>query len=177
MILQRFNYDLLGVVISRNMDIGSLMSALSTMLATKPELSEVLSEVITPFDALKITFDLIQSNLEVIIGLKASLKVSKKTLETAVKVYNVGSTASMILLDTKAVASGFPLATGSQAALTPLKVAVENATTELQNLDSEINEKTEELTTLTNEYKKSFDSAVDALFTKLADIGQKNIII
>lgn len=175
MILQRLNSELLGVEISRNMEINALVSALNTGLADKPELSDLLNPVTIPFSALQITSNIIQMQLENIISLKTNLKGAKRTLELAVKAYNIGSTLSMTLLDLKPAVSGSPPATGTQIALTPLKVAVENGTTNLQKLEDQLDTQTMALSDLTSQYKENYDLAVNSLFEKLAELGNKNI--
>lgn len=177
MILQRLNSELLGVEISRNMEINALISALNTGLADKPELSDLLNPVTIPFLALQITSNIIQMQLENIIAVKDNLKGAKRTLELAVKAYNVGSTLSMALIDAKPAVNGSPPATGSQIALTPLKVAVENGTTNLQNLEDQVETQTSELSEMTSQYKENYDLAINALFEKIAELGNKNITV
>lgn len=178
MILQRVDsMALLGVEVNKNMEIGVLISAMNIGLANHPDLGSQFSEIMSVLDGVSVLKSTIVGALAIIITQKQTLKTAKRTLEIAVKAYNVGATGSMTLLDVKIAANGFPPATGTSAALTPLKIGVENATTALQDCEDTIQAGLDELEDLTAQYKEQMDAAVETLIDKIADLGGKNIVV
>lgn len=178
MILERVDsYGVLGVEINRNMEITSIIAATNLGLGNKPDLAGQFSAIMSALDGVAVLKSTIATNLATIITQKQNLKTAKRTLEIAVKAYNVGATASMVLIDVKPAVNGSPPATGTSAALTPLKVAVEKATKALQDLEDLIQVGFDELQNLTAQYKEDLDEAVDNLIKKIADLGNKNIEI
>lgn len=178
MILERFDsVALLGVEINRNMKADVVIAAMNIGLANTPELAGQFSAIMSALNIVSVLGTVIYANLGTILTQKQNLVTAKRTLEIAVKAYQIGSTAAMILIDSKPSANGVAPGTGSSAALTPLKVAVENATSALQDLEDLIQAGMAELNTLTAEYKEKLDLAVDNLIKKIAELGDQNIVV
>lgn len=177
-VLERIgSFDLLGVEINENMDIHTLLTALNLGFVYHPELLVQFVAVMPLLDAVKIADELVESKMAIIVGLKNNVTTAKRTLQTAVKLYNVGSAISMKLLDTKPAINGSPPGTGAEVYLNPLKTAVETATMELQDLEDEITDGLAEFSLLYSQYKEDLNTAVKSLMSKIAELGKKNITI
>lgn len=178
MILERFDsVALLGVEVNRNMECDVVIAAMNIGLSNKPELASQFSAIMSALSIVSVLGTVIYSNLETILTHKQNLVTAKRTLEIAVKAYQISSTAAMILIDVKPSVNGVAPGTGSSAVLTPLKIAVENATTVLQDLEDLIQAGMTELNTLTAEYKEQLNVAVDNLIKKIAELGNQNIVV
>ena len=175
--LRRLNIDFLGVYISINMDINTLLAAINLGLGNRPELQLVLGAYISVLQNLQQVNVEISNLLNLLITAKQNLKQAKRVLEIANKVLSAQFTLSIGAIDVKPVVNNTPIATGALANLTPLKVALETATTSLQALEDEIDEMQEQLIELTNEYREQLDEAVNNFIEKIADLGGKNIEI
>ena len=173
--LRRLNIDFLGVYISINMDINTLLAAINLGLGNRPELQLVLGAYISVLQNLQQVNVEISNLLNLLITAKQNLKQAKRVLEIANKVLSAQFTLSIGAIDVKPVVNNTPIATGALANLTPLKVALETATTSLQALEDEIDEMQEQLIELTNEYREQLDEAVNNFIDKIADLGGKNI--
>ena len=173
--LRRLNIDFLGVYISVNMDINTLLAAINLGLGNRPELQLVLGAYISVLQNLQQVNVEISNLLNLLITGKQNLKQAKRVLEIANKVLSAQFTLSIGAIDVKPVVNNTPIATGALANLTPLKVALETATTSLQQLEDEIDEMQEQLIELTNEYREQLDEAVNNFIEKIADLGGKNI--
>ena len=173
--LRRLNIDFLGVYISVNMDINTLLAAINLGLGNRPELQLVLGAYISVLQNLQQVNVEISNLLNLLITGKQNLKQAKRVLEIANKVLSAQFTLSIGAIDVKPVVNNTPIATGALANLTPLKIAVETATTSLQALEDEIDEMQEQLIELTNEYREQLDEAVNNFIEKIADLGGKNI--
>ena len=173
--LRRLNIDFLGVYISVNMDINTLLAAINLGLGNRPELQLVLGAYISVLQNLQQVNVEISNLLNLLITAKQNLKQAKRVLEIANKVLSAQFTLSIGAIDVKPVVNNTPIATGALANLTPLKVALETATTSLQQLEDEIDEMQEQLIELTNEYREQLDEAVNNFIEKIADLGGKNI--
>lgn len=173
--LRRLNIDFLGVYISVNMDINTLLAAINLGLGNRPELQLVLGAYISVLQNLQQVNVEISNLLNLLITAKQNLKQAKRVLEIANKVLSAQFTLSIGAIDVKPVVNNTPIATGALANLTPLKVALETATTSLQALEDEIDEMQEQLIELTNEYREQLDEAVNNFIEKIADLGGKNI--
>ena len=173
--LRRLNIDFLGVYISVNMDINTLLAAINLGLGNRPELQLVLGAYISVLQNLQQVNVEISNLLNLLITGKQNLKQAKRILEIANKVLSADFTLSIGKIDIKPVVNGSPLGTGALATLTPLKTAFETATTSLQALEDEIDEMQEQLIELTNEYREQLDEAVNNFIEKIADLGGKNI--
>ena len=173
--LRRLNIDFLGVYISVNMDINTLLAAINLGLGNRPELQLVLGAYISVLQNLQQVNVEISNLLNLLITAKQNLKQAKRVLEIANKVLSAQFTLSIGAIDVKPVVNNKPIATGALANLTPLKVALETATTSLQQLEDEIDEMQEQLIELTNEYREQLDEAVNNFIEKIADLGGKNI--
>ena len=173
--LRRLNIDFLGVYISVNMDINTLLAAINLGLGNRPELQLVLGAYISVLQNLQQVNVEISNLLNLLITGKQNLKQAKRVLEIANKVLSADFTLSIGKIDIKPVVNGSPLGTGALATLTPLKTAFETATTSLQALEDEIDEMQEQLIELTNEYREQLDEAVNNFIEKIADLGGKNI--
>ena len=178
MILERYNsVAVLGVYISSNMEINTLVPKMKEALVLKPELNETFGSLMDSLFVIQGLSNQITSKISTIIEIKSALKGLKRGLELAVKAYNVGSTISMKLMDVKPAVNGSPLATGADASLTPLKVAVENATTKLQDNEDLLDQSTTELIEMATEFEDKYSSAVELLMSKISELGNSNIII
>ena len=155
--LRRLNIDFLGVYISINMDINTLLAAINLGLGNRPELQLVLGAYISVLQNLQQVNVEISNLLNLLITTKQNLKQAKRVLEIANKVLSAQFTLSIGAIDVKPVVNNKPIATGALANLTPLKVALETATTSLQQLEDEIDEMQEQLIELTNEYREQLD--------------------
>ena len=175
--LRRLNIDFLGVYISVNMDINTLLAAINLGLGNRPELQLVLGAYISVLQNLQQVNVEISNLLNLLITAKQNLKQAKRVLEIANKVLSADFTLSIGKIDIKPVVNGSPLSTGALATLTPLKTAFETATTSLQALEDEIDEMQEQLIELTNEYREQLDEAVNNFIEKIADLGGNNIEI
>ena len=175
--LRRLNIDFLGVYISINMDINTLLAAINLGLGNRPELQLVLGAYISVLQNLQQVNVEISNLLNLLITAKQNLKQAKRVLEIANKVLSAQFTLSIGAIDVKPVVNNTPIATGALANLTPLKIAVETATTSLQQLEDEIDEMQEQLIELTNEYREQLDEAVNNFIEKIADLGGNNIEI
>ena len=176
MILERFDsVVVIGIYISPNMPVDVLVAKMNEGLNSKPELSETFGVLMNSLSVLDVLNTQITSKITTIIAFKSSLKSLKRALEIAVKAYNVGSALSMKLMDLKPVVNGSPLATGADAALTPLKVGVETATSKLQDAEDSLDTATTELIDMTSEFEKQYSKVVDQLMSKIAELGNKNI--
>ena len=173
--LRRLNIDFLGVYISVNMDINTLLAAINLGLGNRPELQLVLGAYISVLQNLQQVNVEISNLLNLLITAKQNLKQAKRVLEIANKVLSAQFTLSIGAIDVKPVVNNTPIATGALANLSPLKVALETATTSLQQLEDEIDEMQEQLIELTNEYREQLDEAVNNFIEKIADLGGKNI--
>ena len=173
--LRRLNIDFLGVYISINMDINTLLAAINLGLGNRPELQLVLGAYISVLQNLQQVNVEISNLLNLLITAKQNLKQAKRVLEIANKVLSAQFTLSIGAIDVKPVVNNTPIATGALANLTPLKIAVETATTSLQALEDEIDEMQEQLIELTNEYREQLDEAVNNFIEKIADLGGKNL--
>ena len=173
--LRRLNIDFLGVYISINMDINTLLAAINLGLGNRPELQLVLGAYISVLQNLQQVNVEISNLLNLLITAKQNLKQAKRVLEIANKVLSAQFTLSIGAIDVKPVVNNTPIATGALANLTPLKVALETATTSLQQLEDEIDEMQEQLIELTNEYREQLDEAVNNFIEKIADLGGKNL--
>lgn len=173
--LRRLNIDFLGVYISVNMDINTLLAAINLGLGNRPELQLVLGAYISVLQNLQQVNVEISNLLNLLITTKQNLKQAKRVLEIANKVLSAQFTLSIGAIDVKPVVNNTPIATGALANLTPLKVALETATTSLQQLEDEIDEMQEQLIELTNEYREQLDEAVNNFIEKIADLGGKNL--
>ena len=173
--LRRLNIDFLGVYISINMDINTLLAAINLGLGNRPELQLVLGAYISVLQNLQQVNVEISNLLNLLITAKQNLKQAKRVLEIANKVLSAQFTLSIGAIDVKPVVNNTPIATGALANLTPLKVALETATTSLQALEDEIDEMQEQLIELTNEYREQLDEAVNNFIEKIADLGGKNL--
>ena len=173
--LRRLNIDFLGVYISVNMDINTLLAAINLGLGNRPELQLVLGAYISVLQNLQQVNVEISNLLNLLITAKQNLKQAKRVLEIANKVLSAQFTLSIGAIDVKPVVNNTPIATGALANLTPLKVALETATTSLQQLEDEIDEMQEQLIELTNEYREQLDEAVNNFIEKIADLGGKNL--
>ena len=173
--LRRLNIDFLGVYISVNMDINTLLAAINLGLGNRPELQLVLGAYISVLQNLQQVNVEISNLLNLLITAKQNLKQAKRLLEIANKVLSAQFTLSIGAIDVKPVVNNTPIATGALANLTPLKVALETATTSLQQLEDEIDEMQEQLIELTNEYREQLDEAVNNFIEKIADLGGKNL--
>ena len=173
--LRRLNIDFLGVYISVNMDINTLLAAINLGLGNRPELQLVLGAYISVLQNLQQVNVEISNLLNLLITAKQNLKQAKRVLEIANKVLSAQFTLSIGAIDVKPVVNNTPIATGALANLTPLKVALETATTSLQALEDEIDEMQEQLIELTNEYREQLDEAVNNFIEKIADLGGKNL--
>ena len=173
--LRRLNIDFLGVYISVNMDINTLLAAINLGLGNRPELQLVLGAYISVLQNLQQVNVEISNSLNLLITAKQNLKQAKRVLEIANKVLSAQFTLSIGAIDVKPVVNNTPIATGALANLTPLKIAVETATTSLQALEDEIDEMQEQLIELTNEYREQLDEAVNNFIEKIADLGGKNL--
>ena len=173
--LRRLNIDFLGVYISVNMDINTLLAAINLGLGNRPELQLVLGAYISVLQNLQQVNVEISNLLNLLITAKQNLKQAKRILEIANKVLSADFTLSIGKIDIKPVVNGSPLGTGALATLTPLKTAFETATTSLQALEDEIDEMQEQLIELTNEYREQLDEAVNNFIEKIADLGGKNL--
>ena len=176
MILERFDsVAVIGIYISPNMPVDVLVSKMNEGLNSKPELNEIFGVVMNSLSVLDVLNTQITSKITTIIAFKASLKSLKRALEMAVKAYNVGSALSMKLIEIKTIVNSSPLATGADAALTPLKVGVETATSKLQDAEDSLDTATTELIDMTSEFEKQYSKVVDQLMSKIAELGNKNI--
>ena len=175
MVLRRLNIDFLGVYISVNMDINTLLAAINLGISNKPELQAVLGVYISALETLQQISIEINSAYTTLYTAKANLKVAKRTLETANKLLSLEMTLRIGAIDVKPVINGSPIATGATAVLLPLKVALETATTSLQQLEDEIDTMQDELISLTNDYRQQLDEAVNNFIEKIADLGGKNL--
>ena len=173
--LRRLNIDFLGVYISVNMDINTLLAAINLGLGYRPELQLVLGAYISVLQNLQQVNVEISNLLNLLITAKQNLKQAKRVLEIANKVLSADFTLSIGKIDIKPVVNGSPLSTGALATLTPLKTAFETATTSLQELEDEIDVMQEQLIELTNEYREQLDEAVNNFIEKIADLGGKNL--
>ena len=173
--LRRLNIDFLGVYISVNMDINTLLAAINLGLGNRPELQLVLGAYISVLQNLQQVNVEISNLLNLLITGKQNLKQAKRVLEIANKVLSADFTLSIGKIDIKPVVNGSPLGTGALATLTPLKTAFDTATTSLQALEDEIDEMQEQLIELTNEYREQLDEAVNNFIEKIADLGGKNL--
>ena len=173
--LRRLNIDFLGVYISVNMDINTLLAAINLGLGNRPELQLVLGAYISVLQNLQQVNVEISNLLNLLITAKQNLKQAKRVLEIANKVLSAQFTLSIGEIDVKPVVNNTPIATGATAVLSPLKVALETATTSLQQLEDEIDEMQEQLIELTNEYREQLDEAVNNFIEKIADLGGKNL--
>lgn len=175
--LRRLNIDFLGVYISVNMDINTLLAAINLGLGNRPELQLVLGAYISVLQNLQQVNVEISNLLNLLITAKQNLKQAKRILEIANKVLSADFTLSIGKIDIKPVVNGSPLSTGALATLTPLKTAFETATTSLQELEDEIDAAQEDLIELTQDYRKQLDEAVNNFIDKIADLGGNNIEI
>lgn len=175
--LRRLNIDFLGVYISVNMDIDTLLAAINLAVSNKPELQAVLGIYITVLQGLQRINIEINNLLQLLIITKQNLKQAKRALEIANKGFTIGATLSVGAIDITPVVNGKPIGTGASTALAPLKTTLETATSSLQALEDEIDVMQEDLIELTNSYRQQLDAAVNNFIEKIADLGGNNIEI
>ena len=84
--LRRLNIDFLGVYISVNMDINTLLAAINIGLGNRPELQLVLGAYISVLQNLQQVNVEISNSLNLLITAKQNLKQAKRVLEIANKV-------------------------------------------------------------------------------------------
>lgn len=167
----------LGVEVSANMDIFTLLEAMNIGLDKTPGLKEVFQVYMTPLEALAAINLQIVEKLQVIVDLKDQLKAGKRALELASKSFTVGATLSVGNMDVKIMYNGTALMTGASGILTPLKATLEAATQALQSIEDEITSKQLDLMTIIQDYRKELDIAVQNLMQKIAELSNINITI
>lgn len=176
MILRRVNtVELLGVYISPNMDVSLLLPRLTQGLANRPDLAPDFSSILDLLNVVQTLKTQVVDKLTAIVAVKIEIINLERAFQTALRVYNIGSALAMKVMDLKPVTSGSPLATGAEAALEPLKAAVDDGLNLLRAQEDLLNDYTDQLTAMADTYKTKAKEASESLMNKLAELGGQNI--
>jgi len=146
-------YAFLGEDIHVGMAMNLFYEALQRGMQNYPEIYAILD---LPFQAVQVVYQMmqpIQDAYQLIIDIEAKLKIAKRVLELAVKVYNMQVTVQTGLLKAFPITgNGAPMAFPGGDVLAPLSAAIETATQTLQDTEDYLDFTMTLLVTASNEF-------------------------
>jgi len=166
----------MGETLYVGMEIEVFRNTLSRALQNHPKLYAVLG---VPFEAVEVVYKMLQPIMiayNTIRDVQEAVKIAKRILETAVKVYNVGVSVQVGLLATFPVAgNGVPMGFPGGAVLTPLSTAIDTATTVLQETEDQLTELSTQLVETTNKFRKETERVQTLVMNTIIEAGNFRI--